>query len=175
MQTIFNIIKVIKVVVFVLATVVLGFAIGFIIGKHKAITSVEQVIRVDTVYRDRPLPYKVTERVQTLSVPRILFAPADTVMREVFVPVGDNDSVKINATIETREYKDSTYRAVISGVVLGGIHPTLESIETYNTTITRTVRKHPHFAVTAGIGYGYTPKGFQPYIGANFGFILWSF
>lgn len=175
MRTIENIIGTIKVIGFVLAVVILGFAIGFVIGKHRAITNTSIEVRVDTVYRIKPLPYKVTERVQTLSVPRILFVPADTIVREVFVPIGDKDSVKVQATVEAREYKDSTYRAVVSGVVLGDIHPSLDFIETYNTTITKTIQKRPKFAFTAGVGYGYTPKGFQPYAGVNFGIILWSF
>lgn len=149
---------------------------AYIMGRKSVHVVTESTKVIDTVKVFAPTLVATQSRVVEVRVPKLVFVPADTVVREVFVPVGD-DSVKIQVNVETREYRDSSYYAVVSGAAIGGIRPTLDYIETYNTTINtvQTVRKRPKFAFTAGIGYGYTPKGFQPYAGVNFGFVLWSF
>ena len=92
------------------------------------------------------------------------------------VAVADNaDSVTLDVAIEHREYRDSTYRAIVSGPVVGDIHPSLDFIETYNRTTTITVERPKRFAVTAGVGAAYTPKGFQPYVGVGVGVVIWRF
>ena len=45
--------------------------------------------------------------------------------------------------IERREYRDSTYYAVVSGAVVGDIRPTLESIETYAKNTTQIIEYKP--------------------------------
>lgn len=81
------------------------------------------------------------------------------------------DTVLVEITIEEREYKGKDYRAVV-----GGYNPYLKSIEVYpetryiNTTETITKRKRWGFGVGVQGGYGYTPKGFQPYVGLGFSF-----
>jgi hypothetical protein len=77
-----------------------------------------------------PVPYKVEKvRTEYVYVP----TPADTVIKEV-VRI---DSVLIAADIERRVYQDSLYRAVVSGAVVGDIHPTLDEINIYSRSETR--------------------------------------
>ena len=81
------------------------------------------------------------------------------------------DTILVEIPIEEKEYKGKDYRAVV-----GGYNPYLKSIEVYpttkyiNTTETITKRKRWGFSVGAQGGYGYTPKGFQPYVGLGFSF-----
>lgn len=81
------------------------------------------------------------------------------------------DTILVEIPIEEREYKGKDYRAVV-----GGYNPYLKSIEVYpttkyiNTTETVTKRKRWGFGVGVQGGYGYTPKGFQPYVGLGFSF-----
>lgn len=130
-------------------------------------------VRIDTVFYERPQPYGFSEQLVTVNVPRLLFAPADTVVRVVEAANG-TDSVQIEIPVRTLEYRDSTYYARVVGPVIGDLAPRLEWIETYNRTITRTVTKRSWFAVTAGVGVGYTPQGLQPTIGVQAGVVLWS-
>lgn len=81
------------------------------------------------------------------------------------------DTILVELPIEEREYKGKDYRAVV-----GGYNPYLKSIEVYpttkyiNTTETIKERKRWGFSVGAQGGYGYTPRGFQPYVGLGFSF-----
>lgn len=93
------------------------------------------------------------------------------------VPTSSADSVAVALDIETRVYEDSLYRAQISGPAVGRYRPTLDWVEVYGrtNTITRTATKRHRFAVTAGVGAAYTPRGFQPTVGVQVGVVLWSF
>ena len=122
----------------------------------------------------RPQPVSFSDRLVRVNVPRLLFVPADTVVRVVEAESGA-DSVQVEIQVRTLEYRDSAYYARVSGPVVGNLAPRLDWIETYNRTITRTVTKRSRFAVTAGVGIGYTPQGFQPTIGVQAGVVLWSF
>lgn len=82
-----------------------------------------------------------TTEVRTISLPRLLFAPADTVHTTTVIVKGE--SVELQVPVERREYRDSTYYAVVSGAVVGDIHPTLESIQTYSRNTTQTIEIHP--------------------------------
>lgn len=81
------------------------------------------------------------------------------------------DTILVEIPIEEKEYKGKDYRAVV-----GGYNPYLKSIEVYpetryiNTTETIKERKRWGFGVGVQGGYGYTPKGFQPYVGVGFSF-----
>lgn len=123
---------------------ILGFFLGLIVGvllppRHQAIST---TTTIDTVVYYRPIPTNTTTaEVRTISVPRLLFAPADTVHTTTIVVQGD--SVQMSVPIERREYRDSNYYAVVSGAVVGDVHPTLESIETYAKNTTQTIYIHP--------------------------------
>ena len=132
-------------------TIVL-FIVSFLLGRHTHKVENIEVFRViyDTIFLEKPVPYKVEKvRTEYVYVP----TPADTVFREV--EVVRVDSVLVAVDIERREYKDSMYRAVVSGAVVGDIHPTLESMEVYARSETRMVER------SAPI--------FRPYIRGNVG------
>lgn len=160
---------------YLLAALVAG-AMLFGLGYRRGVSSVEikTEVRIDTVFYERPQPYGFSEQLVTVNVPKLLFAPADTVVR-VIEAVNGADSVHMEIPVRTLEYRDSTYYARVSGPVVGNLAPRLDWIETYNRTITRTVTKRSRFAVTAGVGVGYTPQGLQPTIGVQAGVVLCSF
>lgn len=84
------------------------------------------------------------------------------------------DSAIVELPTIQRHYADSTYDAWVSGP----IDPKLDSLRVYARTeiITKRERwppKHWHIGVTAGYGYG--PKGFQPYIGVGVTYSIFSF
>ena len=115
-------------------------ALCFIIGRwgecRKEITT---EIKWDTLRIEVPVPYEIEKvRTEYVYVP----TPADTVVKEV-VRV---DSVLVAVDIERRVYGDDRYRAVVSGAVVGDIHPTLESMDIYAKTETRIIEhKAPMF------------------------------
>lgn len=145
-------------------------------GYHRgaASVSVRTITQIDTVFYERPQPYVSHDYTAHVRIPKLLFAPADTVVQVVEV-VNGSDSVEVEIPVRTIEYRDSTYYARVSGPVFGGLAPRLDWIETYNRTITQTVTRRNRFAVTAGIGAGYTPQGFAPTLGVNIGVVLWGF
>lgn len=119
------------------------FAIGlmivsFIIGRKSVnIPEITTEIKWDTVTIEKPVPYNV-EKVRTEYV--YMPTPSDTVVIERV------DSVLVAVDIERRVYQDSLYRAVVSGAVVGDIHPTLESMDIYAKTETRIIEyKAPMF------------------------------
>ena len=65
-------------------------------------------------------------------------------------------------------YKDTSYRAVVSGV-----QPRLDSIEIYRPTITNTITKYvetkkkTRWGLGVQAGYGYNGKDWKPYLGAG--------
>lgn len=154
---------------YIIVALLFGFALGWFLRPSQRIAEVEQ--RIDTVYYAKPTPIAVSTERRIVNVPRLLFAPADTVTIVRTVAVADDgDSVTLGVAIEHREYRDSTYHAVVSGPVVGDIHPTLDFIETYNRTTTITVERKQRFAITANAGVLYTADGFRPNLalGARF-------
>lgn len=95
----------------------------------------------------------------------------------VEVPIVHRDTIRevveVELSIEEREYKSEEYYAVV-----GGYGPYLKSIEVYPRTAyinsTETIKKRKHWGVSLGVqgGYGFTPKGWQPYagVGVTFGY-----
>lgn len=134
---------------FTLIGIIALCALCFVVGRWgECQNKVTTEIRWDTVRVVVPVPYKVEKvRKEYVYVP----TPADTVVKEV-VRV---DSVLVAVDIERREYKDSMYRAVVSGAVVGDIHPTLESMEIYARSETRVVER--------------SVPMFRPYISASVG------
>lgn len=88
-------------------------------------------------------------------------------------PRCSKDSAIVELPIIQRHYADSTYEAWVSGP----IDPRLDSLRVFapTTILTRREWKPPkrwNLGVTAG--YGYTPHGFQPYIGIGISYSLIS-
>lgn len=83
------------------------------------------------------------------------------------------DTVLAGLPITEREYKSDEYYAIVEGY-----DPRLKYFEVYPRTAyinaTETITKRKRWGVTLGVqgGYGFTPKGWQPYagIGVTFGY-----
>lgn len=114
----------------VLAATFLG---GWWLGRYVSRPETVERVRIDTVFFERPQPFAVTERPVAVNVPRMLFAPSDTVERTIVV----GDSVPVTVTERTLEYHNSTYYARVVGPVVGPLGPRLDFIETYNKTVER--------------------------------------
>jgi len=123
---------------------------------------VNTVVRYDTV---RPQAKPIEGVTPALA---IVTLPEDTIPR-----ITPENGIIIPITQKT--YKTEDYKAVIEGY-----KPNLLSIELYqkNTFITNTVTntkyKSPRWVISVGPGVGYGPKGIEPYIGINAGFVLWG-
>lgn len=131
-----------------LACVAMFFVGRCSVGKQE-ITTIE---RVDTVVVEKPMPYKV-EVVRKVSVPIYVPTPADTVV----VARVDSVLVEVPVEVERREYKSEEYRAVVSGAVVGDIHPTLESMEVYARSEVQVVEQkvpwiRPYVSASGGRG-----------------------
>ena len=93
----------------------------------------------------------------------------------VEVPIVRCDTIKevveVEIPIEQREYKSEEYFAIVEGY-----NPMLKYIEVYPRTAyintTETIKERKHWGVSVGVqgGYGFTPKGWQPYAGVGISF-----
>lgn len=83
------------------------------------------------------------------------------------------DSAEVIIPITQKVYETEDYRAYISGY-----RATMDSIfirQRTNTIRIREPTKPKHFSIGLQVGYGMTPKGFQPYAGVGVTVNLWSF
>lgn len=144
-----------------LAAIFLG---GWWLGQYVSRPEIVERVRIDTVFYERPRPFAVTERPVAVNVPRMLFAPADTVERTVVV----GDSVPVTVTERTLEYRDSTYYARVVGPVVGPLGPRLDFIETYNKTVERVqlVREPYAWELGPALGSWMTTEGSGVWAGA---------
>lgn len=145
----------------VLAATFLG---GWWLGRYVSRPETVERVRIDTVFYERPRPFAVTERPVAVNVPRMLFAPSDTVERTVIV----GDSVPVTVTERTLEYRDSTYYARVVGPVVGPLGPQLDFIETYNKTVERVqfVREPYAWELGPALGAWMTRDGSGVWAGA---------
>ena len=123
--------------IFAIIGVILCLAISFWLGRKSVQPTITTEIRWDTVTIEKPVPHEIEKvRTEYIYVP----TPADTVVIERV------DSVLVAVDIERRVYGDERYRAVVSGAVVGDIHPTLDEIDIYSRNETRIVEhKAPMF------------------------------
>lgn len=121
--------------------------LSFFVGRKSVQPTITTEIKWDTLRIEVPVPYEIEKvRTEYVYVP----TPADTVVVEVADTVVKEvvrvDSVLVAVDIERRVYGDDRYRAVVSGAVVGDIHPTLESMDIYAKTETRIIEhKAPTF------------------------------
>lgn len=141
--------------------VIIAMALGRIRKLEKQIEAMEnaptdtiRIVRVDTIRVDTPVPvhHYIKERDTAFIV--LTDVKKDTVKELVFLPR------------EYMVYKDSSYRAVVSGV-----QPRLDSIEIYRPTITETITKtivkkeKTRWGMGIQAGAGYNGKKIAPYVG----------
>lgn len=168
---------------------VIGIIVGCLlacyieIDKTKYVTREHTVVKHDTVTVKTPVPY-AEKKLGIRKIPNpkteIESPKCDTSGQEHHLHREDDNTdqeiyTSTEVTVLQRHYQDSTYQAWVSGP----IDPRLDSIKVYNTTreITHDVlikdNRRWHLGLTAGYGYG--PKGFQPYIGVGitYSFLSW--
>ena len=147
-----------------LASLTIGFVLGVVLCTRRDAEPETIVIeRVDTlVVRDTlHIPYPVPVKVRVVdSIPYPVPGPTDTLW--------------VKLPREEKVYEDSTYRAVVSGVM-----PSLDSIDIYRreTVIERerTVIVNPSkWSVGVQAGVGASKDGLSPYIGVGVQYQLWS-
>lgn len=114
------------------------------------------VVKTDTVLIAEPkVEYRYIKEKEYVTITDSLYL-YDTVTKIIELPR------------EYLVYKDTSYRAVVSGV-----QPRLDSIEIYRKNITATVTKYvevkkpSHWGLGVQAGYGYDGKKLRPYLGAG--------
>lgn len=111
-----------------------GFVLGYRVAHHN--TSIQRIVKLDTIRVLRPLPTSNTLKfTKIFTLPKMLFVQS---------PIVDNgDSIELTTIVEQREYGDSTYRAWVSGAIIGDCRPTLDSINVFQKTIIQNVPRPP--------------------------------
>lgn len=145
------------------------FSGGFLLGRkgrkeavNEAITvKVDTLYRTDTILIEKP---KIVER-------RVV----DTMVVEALDYIVVHDTAFVNLPREEVEYRDSSYRAVVSGFL-----PRLEELEIYQkerivTIQTERVIKPSPWALSIQGGYGISSQGLTPYIGVGLSYNIYSF
>lgn len=114
------------------------------------------IVKIDTLLIAEPqVVYKYIKEKEYVTITDSLLI-YDTVMKIIELPR------------EYLVYKDSTYRAVVSGV-----QPRLDTMEVYPKTITNTVTKYvtkikkTKWGLGVQAGYGYNGSKWSPYLGAG--------
>jgi len=140
---------------------IIGVALFRIRGLEKEIDALKNaptdtitIVKTDTLRIAEPVPvYKYIKYNDTVTICHEL---RDTVKELVFLPR------------EYMVYKDSTYRAVVSGV-----QPRLDSIEVYSKTITETITKtikipdKKRWGFGVNVSAGYDGKKVRPFVGVG--------
>ena len=129
---------------------------GRVKGRSEAIESIiyvhDTLVRYDTLTRLKPV-YLTSTVVDSIPYP---------------VVVHDTDTLWAQLPRTEREYGDSTYYAVVSGV-----EPSLDRIDVFQKTqyITNTnvvtQYRNPRFSLGVQAGYGVSKAGLSPYIGVG--------
>ena len=138
-------------------------------------------VKVDTLFREKPVPVKEYliryARVARVNDSLKTEHEADDVLsysEEINATEGTSAESTFTIPITQKEYRDSTYRAWVSGYMAN-----LDSIEVYRrnvyTTKTITVsKKAPRLSVgvVGGYGYGLRSQRMEPFVGVG---INWRF
>lgn len=151
---------------FILIALANAFLIGRRVGKQgqeeTIITKVDTLVIRDTIRINEPV---IVER-------RVV----DTMTIEVPDYLVVHDTAYVNLPREEVEYRDTSYRAVVSGFL-----PRLEEIEIYRqdrvVTIetTRTIKERSHWGLGVQAGAGISTQGLVPYvgIGVSYNILTW--
>lgn len=151
---------------FILIALANAFLIGRRVGRNgqeeTIITQVDTLVIRDTIRINEPV---IVER-------RVV----DTMTIEVPDYLVVHDTAYVNLPREEVEYRDTSYRAVVSGFL-----PRLEEIEIYRqdrvVTIetTRTIKERSHWGLGVQAGAGISTQGLVPYvgIGVSYNILTW--
>lgn len=153
--------------IILIAALAVAFAAGWLLGGRAVQQGITETVHIDTIYYERPQPVSVSDKVATVDVPKFIFA-RDTIMLQadagnVASNVASNvNSIPVQVTLRTLEYRDSSYYARVVGPVVGTLAPRLDHIETYNRTVVRTVTERRRMMLSAGVGAEYSRAGWMP-------------
>lgn len=161
----------------VLLALIALFLAGWWLGRRSVGSSVIERTRIDTVFFERPQPVDFSDRLVTVNIPRLVFVKEEPVATadSTFKNYLNVDSVPMQVSVRTLEYRDSTYYARIVGPVVGSLAPRLDFIETYGRTVThiRTVRDPYGWEAGPAAGVYYADRTGGVWIGVtgrkNFG------
>lgn len=130
--------------IFAIIGLILCLATVFIAGRKSVnIPDVKTEIVHDTIRIEKPV--LITNDSIRVEYVYVKLKP-DTVFVDREHVVFKTDSVQVPVNFERRTYGDDRYRAVVSGAVIGDMHPSLESIDIYSKTETKIVQyKAPMF------------------------------
>lgn len=134
---------------------------------------ISREVYIDTIPYYQPVPKdSVVVRYETATLPVDKGQRTDTIIKEVMVAVeAPADSARVIIPITQTTYADSTYTAYVSGY-----SARLDSIFIYPRREVVTIKKPPNrWSIGIQAGYGYTPKGFQPYIGVGISWRILEF
>lgn len=159
-----KVVAILAIVVFA-GSVIGAFVFGRATVKDTTIVSTS-IVRDTIVVRDTIREYYPQEVVRTIVRTERIEVPTvhcDTI----------RDTMWVEIPIEAKEYKSEEYYAIVEGY-----NPRLKSIEVYPRTAyiktTETIKERKRWGVSLGVqgGYGFTPKGWQPYagVGVSFGY-----
>lgn len=154
-----------------LALVIVSFVVGGLMvrGWYGRVNNATGIMQRDTIFVIDTFrtPIPPPQFVEIVKYERI---PVEELALQ-FDTMGQYSPPYIELPIEEKVYQTDDYRATVRG-----FRPELTEMEIYRRTnyVTNTVKKNPRWSITAGAGFGYSPAGFQPYIGISVGFVLWS-
>jgi len=130
---------------------------GRVKGRSEAVETI--ITQIDTL--------TLTDTIKVVEPKYISVRTVDTIRVPVAVP-GKTDTLWAELPREQKVYQDSTYRAVISGVM-----PSLDTMDVYRKTTTITVNNivreytNPRWSVGIQAGYGVSKAGLSPYVGVG--------
>lgn len=132
-------------------------------------TDVDTAVFVDTVRVVKPVPRdSVVIRYETVTLPAIV--PVSTT-EDVDSTAATIDSATVQIPITRHEYGDSTYHLTVSGY-----HVAVDEINVFPRREVVKIREPPkRWHIGVSVGYGYTPRGMQPYIGVSITHSILSF
>lgn len=147
----------------------------FFTQRSPTTTTVEPIITTETVYDTIPYPLPIPRDSVVLryETHRLLIDSTLHSDEEVNF-LTKTDSIDVVIPITQTEYADSTYHAWVSGY-----SAKLDSIYVFPrhdiTTIIQPASKPKRWNIGVTAGYGFTPKGAQPYIGVGVSYSIFSF
>ena len=164
--------------IILIAAIAVAFAVGWLLGGRAVRHGISETVRIDTLYFERPQPVSTSDIAVQVNVPKLVFVRdesvtvhhgLDSVVKNNPTTVDsaiknylNTDSIPMQVTLRTLEYRDSSYYARVVGPVVGTLAPHLDHIETYNRTVVRTVTERRRMMLSAGVGTEYSRAGWMP-------------